>query len=77
MIKISSIISGMWLALTTSAILHISPTNDFYEKSVPVTLPYRCGIYLQYPSYICRRYVEDIAQVVISQVYDNYLQCTV
>ena len=33
-------------------ILEISSTNDFYEISVPVTLPSRCGIYLQYPSYL-------------------------
>jgi hypothetical protein len=32
-------------------ILEISPTNDFYEISVPVTLPYMRGIYLQYPKY--------------------------
>ena len=32
-------------------ILKISPTNDFYEISVPVTLPSRCGIYLQYPKW--------------------------
>ena len=30
-------------------ILDISLTNDFYEISVPVTLPSRCGIYPQYP----------------------------
>ena len=30
-------------------IQEISPTNDFYEISVPVTLPSRSGIYLQYP----------------------------
>ncbi len=42
----------MWLTYDRLCdILHISPTNDFYEISefsVPVTLPYRCGIYLQY-----------------------------
>ena len=31
-------------------ILDISPTNDFYEISVPVTLPSRGDIYLPYPS---------------------------
>ena len=30
-------------------IQEISPTNDFYEISVPVTLPSRGGIYLTYP----------------------------
>ncbi len=31
-------------------ILEISPTNDFYEILVPVTLPYMRSVYLQYPS---------------------------
>ncbi len=55
-------------------ILHISPTNDFYEISVPVTLQYRGGIYQEihdwYQNFIeviCQRYVENIALVVISQ----------
>ncbi len=36
--------------ITYCDFLEISPTNDFYEISVPVTLPYMRGIYLQYPS---------------------------
>ena len=34
----------------------ISLTNDFYEILVPVTLPSRCGIYLQYPKDIAGIY---------------------
>ena len=40
-------------------ILAISHTNDFYEISVPVTLPSRCGIYLQYP----KSFVGDISRI--------------
>ncbi len=51
-------------------ILEISPTNDFYEISVPVTLPSRCGIYLQYPK-ISRGY-EPI--VHISGIYQQFTE---
>ena len=61
MIEISSIISGMWLAYDHLCdILHISPTNDFYEISVPVTLRYMRGVYLQYPKDIVLKYVIHI-----------------
>ena len=73
MIEISSIMSGMWLAYDHLCdILHISPTNDFYEMLVPVTLPYMRGI-RNFVKVIGRRYLEDIAQVIISQVYAKHI----
>ncbi len=52
----------MWLSYDHLCnIPEISLTNDFYEISVPVTLPSRCGIYLQYPKYTYLQYLKDIA----------------